>query len=178
MRNVNWGQRLMDETCLYYFIRNGQQDSFRPPAWKVFYLRPVLGRPLLLLLEVLGLSSFSRDCRMLSSVYARYTWDRSTSNGYRQQGRYKSISHCQGRMRKWSRMSTFEQKTIFYNSRLFLFYLEQGSVFSYCCQCKPHISESITDSSQTQICNLFQWIQTTLSTSPCGSKGPDQCHKK
>lgn len=35
---------------------------------RYFYLRPVLGRPLLLLLEVLGLSSFISDCRMLSSV--------------------------------------------------------------------------------------------------------------
>ena len=32
------------------------------------YLRPVLGLPLLALLEVRGLSSLMRDCLMLSSV--------------------------------------------------------------------------------------------------------------
>lgn len=107
----------------------------------VTYLRPVLGLPLLLLLEVLGLSSFISDWRMLSSVYARQTRDRSTSNGCKQKDKRRKGSIMVDYKETKNIYICHRTKTTFYNSHPFLFYLEQGFVFSCCFQCRPHISE-------------------------------------
>lgn len=55
-------------------------------------------------------------------------------------------------------------KTTFHNSHLFLFCLEQGSVFSCCCQCKPHISKRETNHQKEGV-KLFKRMLIRLCTS-------------
>lgn len=55
-------------------------------------------------------------------------------------------------------------KTTFHNSHLFLFCLEQGSVFSCCCQCKPHISKRETNHQKVGV-KLFKRMLIRLCTS-------------
>lgn len=55
-------------------------------------------------------------------------------------------------------------KTTFHNSHLFLFCLEQGSVFSCCCQCKPHISKRETNHQKGGV-KLFKRMLIRLCTS-------------
>lgn len=145
-KGLDWQKkRVVRNYTIQRYISDAQQDVvYLWSVWNIDYLRPVLGRPLLPLLDVLGRSSFISDCRMLSSVYARYTWDRSTSNGYRRRGQKKSKVNNTLYLREReilhkNKLKHEQQSTK--NLHLFLFCQVRGSVFSCCCQCMPHISE-------------------------------------